>query len=360
VSVVRFAGRKIAAPAFAAAVLGAGGLAPAGDDPAETRRGPIVAGQDSDPAQDAVVLLVRVIEGAAGQETSQCTGTLVAPNLVLTARHCVSRTLEGRFRCDEAGRLAAGSVGGKVAPEQPAGPLYVFAGTERPRFGTGAARPDATVAEIFHDGADVLCGHDLALARLDRPVAGRPIAPLRLDGPPLAGEALTVVGWGVTETASEPARRQQRAGVAIQRVGPAPATGGTGVPAGPVAPREFQTGEVTCNGDSGGPAFAEATGAIVGVTSAGGNGRGASRDEPAAGCAGVDAASYFTAVPSFGAVFDRAFAAAGARPWREGQALPPVAEAAGGCALANGPSTAPLGVVLALSIALGRLRFQRS
>jgi len=42
----------------------------------------------------------------------ECSGILVAPNLVLTARHCVSDTLDQTFTCDSGGwfRVVARSV----------------------------------------------------------------------------------------------------------------------------------------------------------------------------------------------------------------------------------------------------------
>src|ERR1051326_5824095 len=62
----------------------------------------IIDGSESPATQDAVVLVVIHNHGS-------CTGTLVAPNLVLTARHCVTQTDEGA-QCKVDGTSAGGGT----------------------------------------------------------------------------------------------------------------------------------------------------------------------------------------------------------------------------------------------------------
>src|SRR5690242_20673612 len=68
----------------------------------------IINGKNSDASQDAVVLIEHP-EGRRAIES--CTGTLIAANLVLTARHCVSKVANGAFSCDDEG---VGSAGGNT------------------------------------------------------------------------------------------------------------------------------------------------------------------------------------------------------------------------------------------------------
>jgi len=63
-------------------------------------RSAIVGGVPADPSDAAVVSLQHKVTGGV----AHCTGTLVAPNLVLTARHCLATGLEETIYCDSAGR----------------------------------------------------------------------------------------------------------------------------------------------------------------------------------------------------------------------------------------------------------------
>src|SRR5260221_14635552 len=66
---------------------------------------PTINGKASDNTQDAVVL---ILYDAGGGNTYGCTGTLLAPNLVVTARHCVSQTAETGIACNADGTPIAG------------------------------------------------------------------------------------------------------------------------------------------------------------------------------------------------------------------------------------------------------------
>lgn len=254
---------------------------------------PIVGGTDSDASDDAVVLVLHV-DDASGPAT--CTGTLIAPDLVLTARHCVA-IAEPTVECNPDGTAATGGrIGADYDPET----LFAFAGATRPDLSSGGTRG----AELFTDGAENLCDHDIALLRLEAPIEGAPIAPLRLGSRPEVGEAVSLVGWGASETSMSPEARQRRSGSVLE-LGPGER----------MSPTELRIGEGACAGDSGGPALAESTGAILGVVS-----RSATPGDPPEACVG--ATNIYTGVADHEALILEALASVDQDPWREGEPNP--------------------------------------
>jgi hypothetical protein len=160
------------------------------------------------------------------------------------------------------------------------------------------------------DGNDIICSHDVALLLLDRDVSGAVVATIR-SSPPVVGERTTAVGFGLLGDGQLPAMRQQRGDVEVLSVGATPfdykRKDGSLMHVGG-QPGELVTGEVTCNGDSGGPLF-DAKGRVIGVTS-----RGLTEE-----C--NDAPSIFSDVASHVDLIERALAAAG-----HPAAAPPEAE----------------------------------
>lgn len=265
----------------------------------------IIAGADSDASQDAAVLLVHY-DALSSDGSRSCTGTLLTPRLVLTARHCVAIT-DQSVGC---GSKNDGAVFTNHDPKK----LFVFTGQERPDLVSGSVNA-ARGVEILDDGARTLCNHDIALLLLDRDMPGAKIAPVRLAGGPAKKEELTVVGWGITDKTSSPPLRQQRPRVSVVAVGPDEVLGDA----------EFMTDEAVCSGDSGGPAFA-ASGAVVGVTSRGGNGTG---EQGAEGC--VNGIGVHTSTAGFESLILGAYEKAGHEPWREGEPNPRLAKVGAAC-----------------------------
>jgi MYXO-CTERM domain-containing protein len=286
---------------------------------------PIIGGMNSDATQNSVIRISVRSDGGV----YECSGTLLAPNLVLTARHCVSATADESVGCTSKG---VGDAGGMVFGDFDPTTMTVGYGNTRGRAdgGMGGMRPtmmgDAGVRphgmKIYHDDSTNLCNHDLALILLDTKIAGALISPIRLDDPPAVGETFTAIGWGVTSTTPNPTTRQERADVAITAVGPSNDFGG-------VAPNEFLIGEAICSGDSGGPALDSDSNAILGVVSRGGNGVN-DPNNPSAGCIG--ARNIYTQVMPFSDLIMQAYTEAGATPWLEGTPNPNLGATGDACA----------------------------
>lgn len=321
----------VAAALFACVSCGS-----ADDPPLGVSRQGIIRGVESTPELDAVVLVMHYDAIQVGGGAAGCTGTMLTPRLVLTARHCVAVTDESAS-CDAAGNA---TFGGAIRGNHDARKIYAFAGRERPDFLSGLEK-GARGVEIIDDAAKSLCNHDIALVLLDRALPGVKTAPLRLDAGPRQGETVTVVGFGVTDTTSTPAKRQQRGGVKVLSVGPAERLG----------PAEFRVDESGCAGDSGGPAIAASTGAVLGVLSRGGNDKGSVG--PPQVCFGAE--NVFTSVAKYGDLIAAAYAKAGQKPWEEGEVdpatLPPDegGEAEGGCGVGRAAGGRGEGMALGLA-----------
>jgi MYXO-CTERM domain-containing protein len=265
----------------------------------------IIHGEADTEEHDSVVLLA-ILEGKVPGGT--CTGTMVAPNLVLTARHCVSETDHGALCRVDGTPYAGGEVGADYDPAD----LLVYTGRLAIQ---GLGREEHAAARgkrIFVEDEPTLCDRDVAFILLDRPV-DVPVAPIRLSAGARRGESLTAVGWGLTELGKQPSKRMKRDDVKVAAIGPLVLDDATRIGLGR---SEFVVREATCSGDSGGPAFA-ASGAVVGVVSRGGNGR-ESTTNRAEGCIGEDVIGYYTHFAHKSSLVERAFAASGYAPREEG------------------------------------------
>jgi Trypsin len=294
---------------------------PAADPGLSVVQSAIVDGEPSPAGVQDAVLLLRTMVG--GQELL-CTASLVAPNLAVTARHCVANLQDGPFNCSVKGELFDNPTGaGRIGLDLPANSLEFYGGAV-PRN-----KPLAHGLSIVSTVSDTICVNDIAFVVLDQAVA-LPVLPLRQHGRATVGEAVTLVGYGLVSDAqkiivfsSQP--REQKTGLSITGVGPdSLADGVTTVP-----PRVLLlAGPSGCIGDSGGPLLAASSNALLGVYSL----------LNGVSCSDPHIRHQLVHVPAFQTLIEQAFAAAGATPVPESS--PPAlgdAGAGGEAGAAGGP-----------------------
>jgi hypothetical protein len=242
-----------------------------------------------------------------GARTQLCSGTLIAPNLVVTAMHCVAPLDDGDFQCDYTGNViqahpGAGELGNPVAAEM----IEVRVGLE--------AAVSETVArgkQLLTTNSPNICTNDLAFVVLDTDI-DLPLMPLRLTQETTLGEALTVVGYGMTEVPRSDTTRRYREQVRVTDLG----TDDASNPASAAPPRTLVVGPSACQGDSGGPALALNK---SGFGDAGQHVLAGVNSIAVGTCGAKDARSVFTRLDPFKPLVEDAFEAAGHIVWEEGQ-----------------------------------------
>lgn len=183
-----------------------------------------------------------------------CSGALIAPNLVVTARHCVQNT-------DEQIDCATSSFSG-----QRGNGFYI------------TTDPDFASATHWHQVTNInvptptpVCGNDIALLTLadDVPAAeATPITPVvqyPMTTHPMYSLQVTAIGYGATEAGTNPpgaGTRRIKENIILECADGDPrlVKACTGVfDSGSVDPKEFITGPGTCQGDSGSSAYDQTT-----------------------------------------------------------------------------------------------------
>jgi trypsin len=276
----------------------------------------IVNGEPSDESDDAVVY---VLSRLSATEGTTCTGSLIAPNLVVTAIHCITHSNEGTFTCNPDGTLETenpgdGEIGALISP---AANVEIYAGAHID------AEPSAYGARLIGSGTTQICKNDLGLIVLDREL-DLPLMPLRLAKPVKRGEMAFVVGYGQTEVSGS-SGRVRRSGRRVVDVGPESDSD----PIQTAAPRTFVLDEGACHGDSGGPAISEATGALLGVYSLAASNS----------CTSIGVRNVYTRLAPFQALITNALTSVGAEPLLEDNPTPTSTVAEGkGCALGAAPA----------------------
>jgi hypothetical protein len=176
-----------------------------------------------------------------------CSATLIAPNLLLTARHCVASGVSEEVVC---GRSTFGDT---YDPSQ----MYA---TNAATFDSASNWYPGSEVHVPDEGNDT-CGYDVALIVLGRSVPSSVAVPSvpRIDREVNKGESYTSVGYGIADDGHAGTRRL-RTGLEISCD---PGTCGFDVRSS-----EFIGDTGVCQGDSGGPAF-DVDGKVIGVVSRG-------------------------------------------------------------------------------------------
>ena len=205
--------------------------------------GAIVGGTGA--VSDAVATPVAFIKISLPSGTETCSGTLIAPAIVMTAAHCV-------YEAGEAGEFL-----GIARPSQ----ISVLVGARdvsNAALGT-AAGVVAVLPQPHYRWDGTHRYHDIALLALDRAV---PQAPATLAGQgPDAGTDLLIAGYGRAAPADHAPDGALRVGL-IEAAGPPSCrVGSQGFDpswqfCGAALTDTAVPGGTACYGDSGGPAFA--------------------------------------------------------------------------------------------------------
>ena len=309
---------------FLGPALAACGSTDTGSDTERSSTSALIGADASDPSQD----FVPRINLPSG---SFCSGTLVAPTLVMTAQHCFV----------DNGALVGGttenSYVGCTLGTNPVAPSSITVG-----FGSDQSAPAKTItaSKLFVDVNNTRCDHDIAFVELSEPVTAYPFRPLLLDSPVVVGTSIMDVGWGdVSDNMggyTQPRFRQAETGTVLLSASPTGQGGTVMTPDGQNVslPAGYVAASVRgCNGDSGSPLLDQMSLALLAVSV------GIVSDKvtmvdgaPQSDCS--DAVTVAVPLSTNVAFIESAFQEEKLMPWRVGQGAPP-ADIGGSCTVNN-------------------------
>lgn len=217
-------------------------------------RAAVIEGSASPSSRDQVVFVH--VEGGSGT-WNDCTGTLIAPRAVVTAKHCVAPVPDRTFVCSGDGELigdgaGAGVFGAAVEP----GAVQIYLGQ------TPAEQPAALGKKVFETGSFQACRDDLAVVVLDRAIELATYSTLARSPDTQVGDELRLVGYGSGQHTGLVERRE------LPNVRVTDVDSGLAEPSTSTPRRSFVVdGNTVCIGDSGGPALSMDGDTLIGVYS---------------------------------------------------------------------------------------------
>ena len=216
-------------------------------EPVATSSSAIQGGTDDTTHNFAVAVVQRIPRSGT---IAVCSGVMLAPNLVATARHCVSQLTDTQIDC------ATSTFTGTLPPTD----MWVTYGP------TVHSNPPITVAQIVVPQPTAVCGNDIALLILSQNI-DLPEYVTPTINPPMTDHnvyttKVTAIGYGV-DSPTDPngttaGVRRIRENIALVCIP------NDQIPADcysdptlrqVIATNEFEGGDGTCEGDSGSGAF---------------------------------------------------------------------------------------------------------
>ncbi len=223
----------------------AGGAAPRGSRPAPRARASIVNGAVAEPG---TFPWLAVIFHEGEGESFQCTGTVVSPNVVLTAAHCVEDPRTGNRYTAAGYFVVTGTVNWTMTPRQVLG------------VSTTVVYPSFNRLYAYGDAALLVLSTPTTAPAL-------PLATTATDAAFLApGHHVVMAGWGETFPGGQVPHELHWAGTAVQSTRYCQARTRVYLPSQELCTLDAPAHHtVACFGDSGGPLLGAltATGEVV-------------------------------------------------------------------------------------------------